>query len=517
MGLRFKGSAACLGLVLLLTACATSKKTFDPAHKFSPQQMMQDFDLYRQILEERHPSLYWYTSRSDLEQVWGETRQALRDSMTEAEFRKHLVKATAAIQCGHTTVIASKKYTKYTERQKVRSLFPLSVKIWDDTVVVIQNRSSRESRLKRGTLIDSLDGIPVSALLDTMYQYISADGNNLVAQNQLLSLGTNFGSLYITLFGWKEAFRLSYRNEFGTPESVLVRPLTFRRDTQAEDKKSKRKSETPKSRAEKLQQQRSLKTDIAGRYAVMELNSFSSKLQLKKFFRRSFRTLKNKHINNLILDLRLNGGGRVSHSNRLTRYITEKPFKVADSLYAISRRSAYSSCIKNDFWIRIFLNLVTRRRSDGHFHFAYYENHFFKPLKKNHFRGQVFILSGGQSFSASTLVMTALRSQENVVIAGEQSGGAAYGNSAWLIPDVTLPLTGVRFRLPLFRLVVDKNLPHDGTGVVPERFAGPTIEAIKEGRDYKMDAVMKWIERESPARQEQFDKTIKSRKRKRLF
>ncbi len=500
MGLRFTGSVACLGLVLLLSACASSKKTFNPGHKFSPQQMLQDFDLYRQILEERHPSLYWYTTRTALEHTWGEARQSLRDSMTEAEFRKHLVKATAAIQCGHTTVMASKKYTEYAERQKVHALFPLSVKIWDDTVVVVQNRSNHETRLKRGTLIDSLDGIPVSVLLDTMYQYISADGNNPVARNQLLSLGTNFGSLYITLFGWKEAFRLSYRNDDGDPESVSVRPFTVRRDAQPEDKRRAKKSETPKSKAEKLQQQRSLKTDTAGRYAVMELNSFSSKLQLRKFFRQSFRALENQHINNLILDLRLNGGGRVSHSNRLTRYITDKPFKIGDSLYAVSRRSTCSSCIKNDFWIRIFLNLVTRRRSDGHFHFAYYENHFFKPLKKHHFDGQVFILSGGQSFSASTLVMTALRSQANVVIAGEQSGGAAYGNSAWLIPDVTLPLTGVRFRLPLFRLVVDKNLPHDGTGVRPERFAGPTVEAIKEGRDYKMDAVMKWMEQESRRR-----------------
>ncbi len=500
MGLRFTGLAAGLGLVLLLTACASSKKTFNPGRKFSPQEMMQDFDLYRQILEERHPSLYWYTPRSALEHTWSETRQALSDSMTEAEFRKHLVKATAAIQCGHTTVMASKKYTRYAERREVHSLFPLSVKIWEDTMVVVQNRSTRETRLKRGTLIDSLDGIPVRALLDTMYQYISADGNNSVARNQLLSLGTNFGALYITLFGWKEAFRLSYRNEAGAAESVLVRPLTLRRDAQPEEKKHKKKLESPKSKAEKLQQQRSLKTDAAGRYAVMELNSFSSKLQLGKFFRQSFRSLENQHINNLILDLRLNGGGRVSHSNRLTRYITDKPFKISDSLYAVSRRSACSSCIKNDFWIRIFLNLVTRRRTDGHFHFAYYENHFFKPLKRHHFSGQVFILSGGQSFSASTLVMTALRSQANVVIAGEQSGGAAYGNSAWLIPDVTLPLTGVRFRLPLFRLVVDKDLPHDGSGVRPERYAGPSIDAIKESRDYKMDAVMKWIEQERSGR-----------------
>ena len=63
---------------------------------------------------------------------------------------------------------------------------------------------------------------------------------------------------------------------------------------------------------------------------------------------------------------------------------------------------------------------------------------------------------------------SALREQENVIIVGEETGGGAYGNSAWLIPDATLPETGVRFRLPLFRLVIDKNAQKNGKGVQPE-------------------------------------------------
>ena len=56
--------------------------------------------------------------------------------------------------------------------------------------------------------------------------------------------------------------------------------------------------------------------------------------------------------------------------------------------------------------------------------------------------------------AAQTAGVTGLqvREQDNVTIIGEETGGGAYGNNAWLIPDVTLPTTGVRFRLPLFRL-----------------------------------------------------------------
>ena len=76
---------------------------------------------------------------------------------------------------------------------------------------------------------------------------------------------------------------------------------------------------------------------------------------------------------------------------------------------------------------------------------------------------------------------------------GEETGGGAYGNSAWLIPDVTLPETKVRFRLPLFRLVIDKNYPKTGKGVQPEVEAKPTIDAIKRGADYKIEKVMELI------------------------
>ena len=75
---------------------------------------------------------------------------------------------------------------------------------------------------------------------------------------------------------------------------------------------------------------------------------------------------------------------------------------------------------------------------------------------------------------------------------GEETGGGAYGNSAWLIPDITLPNTKVRFRLPLFRLVIDKDAPK-GRGVIPEVESKPTTEAIRRNADYKMETVLRLI------------------------
>lgn len=88
---------------------------------------------------------------------------------------------------------------------------------------------------------------------------------------------------------------------------------------------------------------------------------------------------------------------------------------------------------------------------------------------------------------------SALVNQENVITVGEETGGGAYGNSAWLIPDVTLPNTGVRFRLPLFRLVIDKNISKKGRGIQPEAPALPSVEAIRKNIDFKVEKAMELI------------------------
>ena len=142
------------------------------------------------------------------------------------------------------------------------------------------------------------------------------------------------------------------------------------------------------------------------------------------------------------------------------------------------------------------MTLLTKRRKDGYYHFGYFERHYFKPKKRNRFNGKVYILTGGNSFSATTLFVSAIIKQDNVMVVGEETGGGAYGNSAWLIPDVTLPETRIRFRLPLFRLVVDKNYPKTGKGVQPEVEAKPTVDAMRRSADFKLEKAMELIKKD---------------------
>jgi C-terminal processing protease CtpA/Prc len=103
------------------------------------------------------------------------------------------------------------------------------------------------------------------------------------------------------------------------------------------------------------------------------------------------------------------------------------------------------------------------------------------------------VLTGGNSFSATTLFVNGIIDQENVTVIGEETGGGAYGNSAWMIPDLTMPHTRVRMRLPLFRMIMNKGLPNNGRGVEPEVSVGPTVESVRRNYDNKMQKAAQLI------------------------
>lgn len=483
-----------------LAGCGISKSSFSPNKKYSPAELQEDYTIYRQVLEKHHPSLYWYTSKDSMDYYFEYGRQQLKDSLTEPAFRKVLTYVSAKINCGHTTVRSSKSWSRYSDTVKLNKMFPLSMKVWDKAMVVNANLNRKDSILKRGTIITGINKRSTEALVDTLFDYISTDGYNRTHKYQSLSNRGNFGSLYTLLFGPSEKYSIEYKDSLGNIKTTVI-PVydpavdtagrtgtrTFR-PSQLPDKKQRREL--------RLNAARLLRIDTVNKTAMMDLATFGKGVGLKTFFHNSFEALEKNKIGHLIIDVRSNGGGSVTNSTLLTRYLAQQPFKISDSLYAIRKGSKEDKYIANHFWNKLFLLFFTRKKSDGRFHFGYFERHLFRPKKRHHFDGKIYILTGGNSFSATTLFASALVKQENVIIVGEETGGGAYGNSAWLIPDVTLPVTGIRFRLPLFRLVIDKNISKNGKGVQPEVESLPTVDAIKRNADFKVLKAMELIKKD---------------------
>jgi hypothetical protein len=492
------------GVVLvILSSCSTSKSSLLPTRYYDRTKLERDYDLYRKILETHHPSLYWYTPKDSMDLFFEAGKKQLKDSMNEPEFRRLLAFVTSKIKCGHTSVRSSRAWGKYSDTVRLGRMFPLTMKIWEDAMVVTQSLIRRDSIFRRGTQILAINGVSEKKIVDSLFEFISTDGYNLTHKYQVLSNRGSFGSLYTSIFGIANYWEVDYVDSLGVSRKARIPSYLPPRDTTRRifDRPRQQPVTPPQPskkerRRQRQDQVRLLKIDTANRTAMMDLASFGRGYGLKRFFKNSFRTLRRHQVGHLIIDVRGNGGGSVNNSTMITRYLARDRFKLSDSLYALRKRSPYQQYIGDHFWNKLFISFFTSKKRDGHYHFGYFERHYFKPKKKDHFEGKVYILTGGNSFSATTLFSSVLRPQENVFIIGEETGGGAYGNSAWLIPDVTLPETGVRFRLPLFRLVIDKNVPKNGRGVQPELFSGPTLENIRSGRDYKLDAAMEMIRKD---------------------
>lgn len=422
--------------------------------------------------------------------------EQIQDSMNERDFRMLLTYVAGKIKCGHTSVRPSKKYNKYLDTARLK-LFPLSVKVWGDTMVVTSNINRRDSVLKRGTIITSIDGRSAALLIDTLLNYVTGDGNAIIGKYQSLSNRGNFATLYRNVFGLADTMQVEYIDSLGEARSTFLKPYDPK-DTAGKLRLNIQQPRKKDIRRAELVSNRNVQIDPSLGSAYMTVSTFSRGNKLKSFFKKSFKTYDRLNLQHLVIDVRSNGGGDAGISTLLTQYLVNKKFRIADSLYTGKRSSRYRGYIE---WQRIYwlmTRFVTRKRADGNYHFGYYERHYFKPRKKHHFDGNIYLLTGGNSFSATTLVLKTLQGQPNVKIIGEETGGGAYGNTAWMIPDVVLPKTGVRFRLPKFRLVMDKDLVKEGRGVFPDIEVRATPELILKGVDPKVEVVKEIIKKAQP-------------------
>jgi Peptidase family S41 len=484
----------CAVLLLLYTlcGCSASRPAFDPQHKYSPAELRSDYKVFRDVLEDTHPSLYWYTTKDSLDHYFDWGYQQLKDSMTEIRFRALLRYVIAHVHCGHTATRYSKQYSKYLDTSRV-NIFPLSMKLLPDTTVINININRYDTVLKKGTVVTSINGIPIHELQDSLMQYISSDGYNETALRQTLSNTFVFGGWYRNVFGLGSSYMIGYLDKNGAEHYRRISLYNTVKDTL--DKRVPLPTIKP-TRRERIAisryNDRYLEIDTALNTAYMAVNTFTGGSKLKPFFRHSFRLMRKRKISELVIDVRNNGGGNVSNSTRLTQYIIDKKFKLADSLYAIRKTSKYGRYMQRRIVVWPFMSIVTRKK-EGKYHFGFFEHHYFKPIQKNHFDGNVYVIIGGNSFSATALFAASVKGQSNIQLIGEETGGSAYGNTAWYIPDVTLPNTGVRFRLPRFRLVMNAQAEKTGRGVQPDVLVQPTTQAIAKGIDVKVAYVKRLI------------------------
>jgi len=480
---------------LLFWAPIMGQKKLADAPKIAPALLIKDLQTLHKILKQNHPSIYWYTPKDSMDFYFSSALASVKDSMSVWAFKNVVASYLAKIKCGHTSVHFSPKLTKQYAKYRFPQ-FPLQLKVWKDSAVVIGNIYTRDSVLKRGTIITAINQLPIKPLVDSIYGIMSTDGNSINFKSQVLT--NNFSSWYKARFGDADSvYQISYIDSAGNSKTSSIAayvPPKPKKDSLSSTTAAISKPKLPKPAVPKKW---TLFIDSSANTAFMRVTSFSGS-GLRKFIRQSFRTIKTSGVKNLVVDLRENGGGNIKNSTRLSQYISDHAFKIADSVVASNRgisKVPFSNFF-NVVYYALAKSVISKKETDGKFHFKRFEKHYYKPIIKNHFDGSVYILQGGYTFSASTLFTSPLIKQKNVTIVGEETGGGYYGNSAMMIPNIKLPNSQLFFRLPLYRLVMDKTRPKGG-GVMPDVLVDPSSYAIKQGFDIKLETVKKMIQQKN--------------------
>lgn len=453
-----------------------------------------DLEILKFQLEQVHAGLYEYSEKTVIDSAFLEIKNNLKDDMTDLDFYRVLAPLQRKIKNGHTMVIPSEQWSNY----KVRTLplFPFEVYWHQEKLYILKNLSS-DNAILDGTEILSINGLPIKAVVDKLVANITRDGNNRTYPLHLMSVG--FEHWYADIIDTPTRYQLELR-PIGSQQS-------YRQDI-----KALKESEMNAYHLKRYGQERvawflrpnatQLSLSINGNSAILHVPTFDRDERSAKgekyarFYKRAFAQIKAAGVENLILDLRDNGGGDPMPQLALLSHLLEEPVRLYKRSYAIMQKIPNPELYPHDK-IRQ-LNRVAKLvlRKEG----AVYEiNHNIfsrmqgtppkkaMKIKKNRFAGKLYVLVNGASFSATGEVAGILKDRQRGIFIGEETGGSDWQNTSGRMPMLYLPNSGVRIRMPIIAFALNVENSDDAQGVIPEYTFSNSIEDEIQQRDAVME------------------------------
>src|SRR5688572_28996559 len=78
-------------MLYVLSSCsATGSVAYTPERKYSPEQLKEDVQVMEETFKKNHPSLYWYSSKEEIESSFKLAYEQLNDSLNEIQFRNRV-------------------------------------------------------------------------------------------------------------------------------------------------------------------------------------------------------------------------------------------------------------------------------------------------------------------------------------------------------------------------------------------------------------------------------------------
>jgi len=498
--------------ILVFTSCTSIKR--DNKHTQStitPEKLHQDVDFAYQKLQEMHPKLNWYISKHELDFKFDSLKKTITRPLTPVQFYFKLQPVIAKIREGHLALrIPAKKINRKETKvlKNKKGLFGrFDYFVEKDHLYIVENKDSVEN-IKPGTEIVSINEIQVSDYLKKYRELISSDGYNTTFQDYYLK--DVFFNFYVAEKGIMDSAKIEtlYNNE---RKIVHLKRESKNEEELEKDKLEKKRTEEKKVNdydASTSSYNRNFKfLDKDSATAYIKIQSFSRSFS-DRFYKESFEKIKNAESSYLIIDIRNNYGGSLYEINQLYSYLAPEPFVLIKPAQLTSKITPLKTnyfrksnplqyTVKSLLYPGYFFSQAfsVYKGKDGTAYYKMKENKSTKP-KKDAFRGKVYVLINGGSFSASSIISSKLKFDKRVTLVGEETGGANDGTVAGFYSYQKLPNS--KIDLPIGLLLIQPNIDFTNTqkGVVPDFEVHQTMQDIIDKKDVQLEWVKDEIERE---------------------
>lgn len=532
-----KITALFLASFLAFTACQSIENFNSQLQQPIPvEKLHKDVDYSYKKLKQLHPKLYWYISKEKLDYKFDSLKNAIKQPMTGLAFYKELSPVLRAIGQGHLGITPSlKKLTKKEQKllkKRGKSAFSqLDLELIDNKLIILKNRSRHTSIKETAEIISINNENPVD-LINVYKNRVSSDGYNQTFFNRYL--GKYFGTFYTVDKGKiQDSLQLVIRQDDKDSLYVIKRDTFGSNSKESKVKLSKKEIKERNKIWSKFGYNKDTKTNTRElKYAendsltaIMTIKQFSNG-GFSSFYADAFKELEKKGTKNLIIDLRNNPGGRLIEIEYLYSYLVDKPFVFIDEYEVVSRTSKlHADYFKGGGPVLKFFKILgapiyysvnfLKVRKEGDKYIS--SNSFSKVRnpKPNNFKGKIYVLINGGSFSASSVISSNLKSTKRAFFVGEETGGAYNGTVAAQMPLVQLPNSKVNLRIGLALVSASNKTDIEGRGIFPDKEILPTFEDRKNNIDPELAWILQDIKSEREAKEllkKSLDKNVEETK-----
>lgn len=449
-----------LGIVFVLMGCLNSLKAQVSIEQLSPKQLQADLDDLVAGLERYNPAMYAYSSEKAFKKKIAVIKKALKHPIHRLDWFKLLSLAIEEVGEGHITIGTAKDefYRGFLEGN-FKSL-PLSVQFLGDRVYV-WNNMSEENILERGDEILSINGRSMTEIRDLIFQYTNSDGYINTFKQQRLS--KELSARYFWFVEQADQFVVTYQKQHtNSVDTIYLNALT-RTEMSAWSIKRGLKKEKPKGI--NAVYSLSIEKDVA----TFTLRSFNeaiiqqNDIQSYAFYERIFKRLRKNKVKHLILDVRDNIGGMKEFVDDLLAFgLSKKQKGVFRELIAWDGSKVTSAFPKRNKWF---------------------------------FKGDIYVLTNGGTYSTAALIAQYLHDFGNAVVVGEETGSRYEGFAAGNFHYLTLPNSKIQIGIP--NKWVKNTLPkaplQANRGLMPDYSVEIRVEDLMKNRDVVKEKVWELI------------------------